>query len=225
MGRTIALALAGEGCDVAVHFHRSTDQARQTVEQIRAAGRRAELFHADLTAPTQIAAMFEDVEKCFGRLDILVNNAAVYHPTPIASLTAEQWDTELAVNARAPALCIRHAAERMAEGGVIINIVDIAAEKARASYLAYCASKAALLAVTKSAAKALAPNIRVNAVSPGAALWAEDSTSQECQKVLSQIPMRRLGCPADIAAAVVFLARADYITGQNLRVDGGWHTG
>jgi len=224
LGRAIALELAGAGADVALHHRSSAEGAREAASEIAALRRRAEVFGADLSDPAQIAGLFAAVARAFGRLDVLVNNAGVYSRTPIDTLTAEQWDAQFAVNARAPALCIRYAAGLMPEaGGAIVNIADIAAEKAWAGYPAYCASKAAMLALTKSAAKALAPRIRVNAVSPGAALWADGMSEEQKRAVLAQVPMGRPGSPEDVARAVVFLARQDYITAQNLRVDGGWH--
>ena len=227
IGRAIAIELARAGADIAVHYGRSQAQARDTAEQIRRLGRRAELFQADLRQPEQIASLLAAVGQAFGRLDVLVNSAAIYDRTPLAELTAEQWDTQMAVNARAAALCIRHALPLMREaGGAIINITDISAEKPWPGYAAYCASKAALVALTKSAAKALAGlKIRVNAVAPGVAEWHQGATEAQKQAVLAQVPLRRAGSAADVAAAVVFLARQDYITGQNLRVDGGWHMG
>jgi pteridine reductase len=168
--------------------------------------------------------MFRAVRKAFGRVDVLVNNAAVFHRTPIETLTADQWDLEMTVNARAPALCIRHVIPLMKRrGGAVINIADIQAERALPSYPAYCASKAALLALTQSAARALARHgIRVNAVSPGVALWPEGKTGKERKTVLAKIPLGRPGSPEEIAQAVLFLAQHEYVTGQNLRVDGGW---
>ena len=226
IGRAIALALAGAGADIALHFGRSGEEARRTADEIRAKNRRAELFPADLADPAQIERMFAAVAGTFGRLDVLVNNAAVYVRTPLEELTAEQWDAQIAVNARAPALCIRHAVGLIGEGGVIVNITDISAEKAWPGYPAYCASKAALLALTRSAAKALAGrNIRVNSVAPGLVVLPDDADDATIQRVLAQVPMRRPGRPEDIAAAVLFLVTNDYITGQNLRVDGGWHMG
>jgi len=223
IGRRIALHLAGAGAEVAVHYNRSKEQADRTADEIRAAGMRAETFRADLADPRQIEAMFAAVRETFGRLDVLVNNASVFERTPIEGLTAEQWDAQLAVNARAPALCIRHALLLMADGGAIVNLTDTTALHARAAFPAYCASKAALTAVTQSAARALAPRgIRVNAVAPGVALWEKAVTDDQKQKVLSRVPMRRPGSPEDIAEAVLFLIRADYITGQTLHVDGGW---
>jgi len=224
LGRAIVLALAGGGADIALHYGRSAAPARATADRVRAMGRRAELFQADLACPDAIAAMFEGVADAFGRLDVLVNSAGAYQRTPIETLAPAQWDAVMAVNARAPALCIRHASELMPDGGAIVNITDIAAEKGFGAYPAYCASKAALLGLTRSAAKALAPrNIRVNAVAPGVAAWQEGVTEKERQRVLAQVPMKHSGRAEDVAAAAVFLVRHDYITAQSLRVDGGWH--
>ena len=224
VGRAIALATARAGADVAVHYNRSGAQAQAAVEEIQAVGVAAEAIRADLADPAEIESMFSGIRERFGRLDVLVNSAAVFDRTPIESLTAEQWDAEMAVNARAAALCIRWAVPLMADGGTIVNIADVAAEKGWAGFPAYCASKAALLALTRSAAMALAGrNIRVNAVAPGVVQWQEGATEGEKQDVLSRVPLRRAGSADDVAAAVVFLARHDYMTGQNLRVDGGWN--
>jgi len=226
LGRAIVLELARRGVDIALHYGHSAEEAEQTAGEVREIGRRVEVFQADLTDQDAIASMFERVGAAFGRLDILVNNAATYHRTPIETLTAEQYDAAQAVNARGAALCIRHAQALMTEGGSIVNITDIAAEKAWGGYAAYCASKAALTSLTKSCAKALASrNIRVNAVAPGAILWDAAADEATQKQVLAQVPMKRTGRPADIAAAVAFLTEQDYITAQTLRVDGGWHMG
>jgi pteridine reductase len=229
VGRCIALSLARAGADVIVHYNRSEDDARQTASMIQDMGRRAELIRADLASPDQIEAMFAQLTEFFPDapkpLDLLVNNASVYHRTPLDTLTADQWDREMAVNARAPALCIKHAIKLMRPGAAIVNITDISAEDPRAALPAYCASKAALLAVTKSAAKALAPDIRVNAVAPGAIMWEESISDAQKQRVLDQVPMKRTGRPEDIAAAVIFLCQNQYITAQTIRVDGGWYLG
>jgi len=226
LGRAISLALAREGADLAIHYFHSTEQAEALAGEIRALGRKAATFRADLAAPEQIEAMFAAVQQTFGRVDVLVNNAAVYDATAIETLTAEQWDAQLAVNARAAALCIRHAAAMMPDGGAIINIADSSAEKGRAKFPAYCASKAALLALTKSCALALAGrNIRVNAVSPGVAMWEEETGKPVKQRVLSRVPLHKPGGAESIAQAALFLIADDYITAQNLRVDGGWHMG
>ena len=227
LGRAIAMELAAGGADIALHYGRSAEAAEQTAADIhQATGRRVELFQCDLREPAEIEAMFAQLATTLGRLDVLVNNAGAYRPTPIDTLTAEQWDGLFAINARAPALCIRHASALMQDGGAIVSITDIAAARGFAGYPAYCASKAALEGLTRSTAKALAPRgIRVNAVAPGIAEWSSDDSEAARKAVLAQVPMKRPGTPQDIAAAVAFLAAADYITGQVLRVDGGWHMG
>ncbi|MFA6133156.1 MAG: SDR family oxidoreductase [Phycisphaerae bacterium] len=223
LGKAIALALGEAGADLAIHFNGSSEQALEVARNIRAMGRRAEVFQADLANEADIEAMFHALARTFGRLDVLVNNAAIYHPTPLEQLTAAQWDAELAVNARAPALCIRHALPLMPDGSAIVNIADSAAERGRRDHVAYCASKAALISVTQSAARALAGrNIRVNAVGPGIALWQEGTSEEYKERVLPLVPLKRPGAPADVVNAVLFLLGSDYITGQNLHVDGGW---
>lgn len=225
IGREIALALAQAGADLALHYFHSAQPARQLTDEIRSLGRRAEAFQADLAVPQQIADLFEAVGAAFGHLDVLVNNAAVCHPTPIDTLTPQQWDDQLAVNARAAALCIHHALRWMSAGGTIVNIADAAAN-ARPDHVAYGASKAALVALTANCAVALAPRgIRVNAVSPGIALWQEGEGEELKQQMLHRIPLGRIGGAESVAQAVLFLIRSDYITAQNLRVDGGWHMG
>ena len=226
VGRAIALALGRAGADVIVHFNRSAGEAEAAADEIRALGVRADTVQADLVDPAAIEAMFAAVGDKFGRLDVLVNNAAVFERTPLESLTAEQWDSQMAVNARAPALCIARAIGLMADGGSIVNITDTSASRPWGGFGAYCASKAALAALTKSAAKALAGrDVRVNAVAPGVVQWDDDATADQRRAVLDQVPLRRPGDAEDIAAAVVFLAASDYITGQVLRVDGGWNMG
>jgi pteridine reductase len=167
--------------------------------------------------------MFSCVAREFPRIDVLVNNAAVFSRCPIESLESDQWDAIMAINARSPALCIKYALPMMNGGeGAIVNITDIAAENPLSAYAAYSASKAALLSLTKVAAKSLAKkNIRVNAVAPGIILWDENTTDAEKRAIMDKIPLNRSGRPEDIAAGVVFLAQHDYITGQTLRIDGG----
>jgi len=222
IGRTIALELARAGCNVALHYHTSSDDALSAADEIKRLGRRCETFRADLSEPDQISELFHAATESFGRIDILVNNAAICERTPLDSLTPEQWDRHFDLNVRAVALCMSAAAPLMTDGGAIINIADVSAESPWAGYPAYCSSKTALLALTRSGAKALAPQVRVNAVSPGLILWSEGISDKQRRKVLEHIPMKRTGRPEDIAAAVIFLARSDYITGGNIRVDGGW---
>lgn len=225
LGRAICIALARRGADIALHHNSSSDAARATAQEIEALGRKVHLLQADLSDPAAIERMFAQLTAETGRLDILVNSASRFTATPLESLTAEQWDIEQAVNVRAPALCIHHAIALMPHGGSIINIGDSAAERGRRNFIAYCASKGGLAYLTRSAARALAgQNIRVNMVSPGVAAWPPDATEEQKQHILRSVPMGRAGTAEDIAQAVAFLASSAYITGQNLRVDGGWNT-
>ena len=223
IGRVTALSLARAGCDVVVHYNRSKSDAKATAGEIAKIGRRSETVQADLVDPARIEAMFTLIAQKFQRIDVLVNNAAIFARSHIETLESGQWDAMMAVNARAAALCIRYALPLMNAGeGAIVNITDVAAETPWPAYAAYCASKAALLSLTKNAAKALAgKNIRINAVAPGAILWNDNTTDTEKQSLMDKIPLKRFGKPEDIAAAVVFMAQHDYITGQTLRVDGG----
>jgi len=224
IGRAIALALGRAGASVIVHYNRSVDEADATAEQVRALGVKAEAIRADLTSVEQIRAMFAAAAERFGRLDVLVNNASTFYPTPLAELTEENWDKLLTVNAKAPTFCIQAAAElmRAGGGGCIINITDISASRPWRTFVAYCASKAALAAVTISAAKALAVDgIRVNAVAPGVIAPPPDATPESVARLIKPVPLGRKGEPEDVAAAVVFLATNDYITGQTINVDGG----
>ena len=161
----------------------------------------------------------------FGRLDALVNNASTFHATPMGTSTAQDWDTLFASNARAPFFLAQAAAPHLkASRGAIVNLVDIYAERPLANHPLYCMAKAALLMATKSLALELAPEVRVNAVAPGAILWPEhDEANGEAQAaLLARTPLSRTGTPEEIAEAVRWLLRdASYVTGQVMRVDGG----
>lgn len=224
VGKGIAVALAQAGAGVIVHYNHSREPAEKTAAQIRQLGVEALVVQADLQHPDQIAEMFETITNHFGHLEILVNSAAAYDPTPIDELTAEQWDKQMTTNARAPALCIRYAIPLMhLHGGAIINITDIQLRRPRADFIAYTASKGALLALTRACAKALAErNIRVNCISPGIAEFNENDAPEKVRKMLDEIPLHRSGSPEEIGQAAVFLVEHDYITGQELRVEGGW---
>jgi pteridine reductase len=223
IGRAIALALARAGADVAVHYNRSAAEAEGTVEEIRRLGVRALAVRADLRRLDEIEAMFAAVAEAFGRLDVLVNNASVFYPTPLGELTEAEWEESLGVNAKAPAFCIQAAGRLMrAGGGAIVNVTDIAAARPWRTFVAYCASKAALAAVTVSAAKALAPaGIRVNAVAPGVIEPPAGTSPESVSRLVRDVPLGRRGSPDDVAAAVLFLLRSDYVTGQTVTVDGG----
>ena len=226
VGRAIALALARAGADVAVHHFHSQAGAQEVVGEIERLGRRGVALRADLRDPAAIAELLAGVRSRFGRLDVLVNNAAAYDRTPLETLTAEQWDSQFTVNVRAAALCIRQALPLMGRDSCIVNIADVCVDRVWPSCPAYAASKAALLSLTQTAAKALAGrDIRVNSVAPGLAMWPEGFDEARKAEIVAGVPLGRSGTPEMVADAVLFLCRQDYITGENIRLDGGWHLG
>jgi NAD(P)-dependent dehydrogenase (short-subunit alcohol dehydrogenase family) len=224
LGRAIALELARAGADVAVGYHRSARAARETRRALEAAGVRAVAIRADLGRPADARRLVADAARALGRLDVLVNNAAVFPRTPFLATTPAQFDRVIAVNLRGAFFCAQAFARRAgARGrGRIVNVADVAAVRAWPGYVPYCVSKAGIAMLTRGLAAALAPRIQVNAVAPGVVLPPEGFPPQALARLVRRVPMRRRGDPGDVAAAVRFFASCpDYITGQCLFVDGG----
>ncbi|MGI9079096.1 MAG: SDR family oxidoreductase [Gemmatimonadaceae bacterium] len=222
VGQAIALALGERGMRVAVHYHESADGAEQTASRIRAAGGLADTFRSDLRDVHACETLIRDVERSFGALDALINSAAVMVRTPIGSVTATQWDDMFAVNLRAPFFCAQAAAETLGKrGGAIVNIADLAGLESWPAYVPHGISKAGVIQMTRSLARALAPGVRVNAVAPGAVLLPEDFGDEETAHLEGTTPLGRIGAPQDVARAVLYLLEADYVTGETLVVDGG----
>jgi pteridine reductase len=223
VGRAIALALGREGADVAIGYRRSAAAARATVAELRALGVRAAAIPADLGDPAAARRLVAQAVARLGRLDLLVNNAAIFFRTPFAQTTPAQFDQLIAVNLRGAFFCAQAAARAMARrGGRIVNIADVGAARAWPSYIAYGISKAGIVMLTKGLAVALAPAISVNAVGPGVVALPEGFPRESRRRIAASIPMGRYGAPEDVAAAVCFFATCpDYITGQILFVDGG----
>lgn len=221
VGRAIALALGARGYDIGLHYHRSADDAQRTADEIRALGRRVALLPADLADARAACELPERCTAALGGLSALVNNASVFSRMTLNELTPAAWNETLAINLTAPALLSRHAATLLVEGGAIVNVCDVAAERPFKAYLAYSVSKAGLVALTRATAVQLAPRIRVNGVSPGVALWPEDYSDDLKRRLTARIPAMRAGSPDEISAAVAFLvADATYVTGVILPVDG-----
>ena len=223
VGRSIALALAERGAELVVHYHGSEREAHDVLARAKQLGRKPVAARADLAISADIDALAETAVRAFGRIDILVNSAAIFYRTPIATLTEADWDRFLTVNLKAPFLLCRRVGELMSRqgSGKIVNVADIAGTKVWAEYIPYSVSKAGLLALTTGLAKALAPAVQVNAIAPGTVLLPDGSSAEERVRALARVPLQRLGSPEDIARAAVYLIQSDFVTGEVLTVDGG----
>jgi pteridine reductase len=223
VGREIARALAEAGADVAIGYRRSAAPARATARELETRGVRAVALRADLARPREAGALVTAAVRRLGRLDVVVNNAALFFRTPVLAATPAQFDRLLAVNLRAPFFVSQAAARVMSRrGGRIINIADVGAVRAWPGYVPYGISKAGVVMLTRGLAAALAPRIQVNAVAPGVVLLPEGFPRESARRLAARIPMGRHGRPTDVAQAVRFFATcSDYITGQILFVDGG----
>ncbi|QOJ15090.1 MAG: SDR family oxidoreductase [Planctomycetia bacterium] len=223
IGRAIAERLADAGCNVALHCRHADEHAHACRDACAARGVRAVTLEASLLDPDAVAALPGLVVAEFGRLDILINNAATFEPMSLADFSLDRWQRDLAVNLTAPMILAHASAAALrSAGGRVINLCDAAAERPFPGYLSYCTSKAALESLTRSLALALAPEVCVVGVAPGVALWPDPMDSATKERLLSRIPLGRSGEPSDIAELIHFLLeRGDYITGQILRVDGG----
>lgn len=224
LGQAIALGLAEAGADLAVHYHGSEEGAGETVRKAVQMGLHAQAFQADLTLPSEIDRLFDEVLHDGRPLDLLVNSAANWIPASLEDLTAEMWDQVLDLNLRASFLCSRRAALRMqdAGGGRIINVACVFGFRPLSRYIAYSVSKAGVIMMTRALALALAPTVQVNAVAPGTVLFQEDVSEEYKGRVLARVPAGREGRPEDIVETVLFLATGpSYITGQVIAVDGG----
>ena len=224
VGRAIALRMADAGFDIAFTYLTSQKPADQLVQDLRAKGKSALAIQADLTQPeNSIDPIYKSVFDRFARLDLLVNSASIYEKDAQGVAAIAQMRRLSSIHIEAPLLLARTFTPMLkAAGGSIINMVDLMAERPIPGYLNYCASKAGLWNLTLGLARALAPEIRVNAIAPGVVQWPQDYPLDEREKYLRRVPLARPGTPADVAQAVHFLATTGtYITGQILRIDGG----
>jgi NAD(P)-dependent dehydrogenase (short-subunit alcohol dehydrogenase family) len=219
VGRAIALALADAGFDVAIAFHRSAAEARRTVDELRRRGAAARAIRADLRDAHAARPLVAQAVRALGGLDVLVNSAALFYRTPLATATRAQWDQLLALNLRSAFFCTQAAAARMAQGGHVVNVGDVITRLTRPGWAAYTVSKAGLEALTRAlAAELRAQRIAVNCVAPGAVLKPDRLPAARWRA----ITRGHAGSPGDVAAAVVFFATCPvYVTGQVLSVDGG----
>ncbi|MEL7028907.1 MAG: SDR family oxidoreductase [Pseudomonadota bacterium] len=226
VGRALALALASRGRRVAVHFNRSAEPAEAVVEDIRKAGGEAAAVHADLAAEAGIAQLIDRAADALGDpIGCLVNNASVFEDDGVETMTQASWDLHMAVNLRAPIKLIQDFAgqEGGALSGVAVNIVDQRVLKPTPQFLSYTASKAALYAMTRTLAQALAPRIRVNAIGPGPTLRNKRQSEEDWRKQNAATILGTGSEPEDIAGALLYLLDAKAVTGQMIAVDGGQH--
>lgn len=227
IGRVIALQLAQAGAHVVIHYHHSEKEAHslgRTLE--KEFGTQAQLVQGDLKKFSSLKEIADEGWKAFGKIDILVNNASTFYPTPLGEVKEEQWDELFSVNAKAPFFLSEMIGLKMKKRkkGKIILIADWAGQRPYSGYIPYCASKAALLSINQGLAKTLAPEVQVNAILPGPILWPENMAEKAKSAVLAKTPLAKVGSPKDVASTVRFLIEGnDFMTGSELHVDGGRH--
>jgi pteridine reductase len=229
VGRSIALALAREGAHVAITYHASADQAQQTVAEIKAGGVGALAVQCDQSDSTQVVAVFDAIQARWDRLDILVNSAAIMRQKPFLDITPQDWDATIGINLTGPFLFSQHAGRMMLARSstaneasvVVVNIADEAGLTPWSRYVHHSISKAGVIMLTRAAALALAPKVRVNAIVPGPVLKPEGWTDERWETLRPSTPLDRLGSPQDVIEAMLYLVRAEFVTGDVLVVDGG----
>ena len=225
IGAKMAETLHDAGINIAIHFNSSSDSATELCAQLNA--KRADssiTLKADLTNQEALEHLVPSLIEQTHRLDVLINNASTFYPTPIQSITLTDWDDLIGTNLKAPLFLCKYAAEYLKKSsGVILNIIDIHAKKPLKDHSIYGSAKAGLATLTRSLAKDLAPDVRVNGISPGLILWPEDEPPEDIKNnILEQIPLKNPGTPEDIAQCALFLIQdAPYATGQIIAVDGG----
>jgi len=228
LGSAITLALAQAGCNCICHYNTNRQFAEQLTEKIQTLGKKAVAVQADMRRPEAIEKLFAEVAK-FDMPGVLINSAAVFSKQGLSEMTFEETEEILKLNLIGPIMACRYFAElinsRLPDAGPqaakIINIADVGGVRPWANYVAYCSSKAGLIAATKALAKELAPAICVNAVAPGVITWRDDFNEADKARQLALIPAERIGRINEVTSAIIFLLKNDYITGQVLNIDGG----
>jgi len=222
IGKAISFALARAGYAIALHYHKSHQEALDTVTELERLGVPVFPFQADLTSPEEIQLMFEQIDRVPYELSVLVNSAAVMARGNLKSMPVEEWNSVFDLNIRAAHINGQYAYHRMKNGGSIINITDTGFNKTWTGFPAYTISKSALETLTRLQAKTYAPNVRVNAIAPGLILPPEDVPQDEWKRLIDRLPLKRAGSPDAVAQTVTFLIQNEYITGTTIFVDGGY---
>ena len=225
VGRALALGLAQRGANVVVHYNRSAGPAQEVVEEIHALGVGAIAAQADLASMAQLPMVVSAGVEAFGQVDILVNSAAIWEPGTVLDATEDNWDRHMTINCKAPFFLSQAFARNLAPGqrGHIINIVDWRAVRPGVAYVPYTIAKAGLLAMTKSLAVGLGPDVQVNAIAPGAILPPVGEDGGYFDRVAHTIPAKRTGAPGELVKAMLYLLDADFVTGELIYVTGGQH--
>ena len=224
VGRAIALAIGAAGMRVVVHYNGSADGARETARMIEESGGAASVVQSDLSDPAAAERLIDETVEREGSLAVLVNSAAMMLRTPVGETTVAEWDEMFALNVRAPYFLAQRAAPALrAAGGSIVNVADLAAFETWPAYVPHGMTKAAIVQMTRALAHALAPDVRVNAVAPGVVLLPDGWSDADAERLRRTTPLQRLGTPDDVAAAVLYLIGAEYVTGEVITIDGGRH--
>ena len=225
IGKEMALSFFNKGWDIVIHYNSSKEEAEALADQMNSErNNSAMLVQANLDNANEVEMLVEKILSKNGSIDALINNASTFYPTPIGTFSEENWNALMGSNLKAPLFLIQSFYKELEKNkGFIINVTDINVDRALVNHSIYLAAKSGLQTLTKSLAKELAPNIRVNAIAPGAILEPPntDWTAEQKNNIINAVPMRRMGTEKDIVDAAIYLSEAEYITGQILNVDGG----
>lgn len=225
IGKEMALSFFKKGWDIVIHFNASKDEAESLADQMNAERfNSAMLVQANLDNTNEVKKLVAKIQSNNISIDALINNASTFYPTPIGTFSEENWDALMGSNLKAPLFLIQSFHKQLNKNkGFIINITDINVDKALVNHSIYLAAKSGLQTLTKALAKELAPHIRVNAIAPGAILEPPNTewTSEQKNKIIDAVPLKRMGSEKDIVDAAIYLSEAEYVTGQILNIDGG----
>ncbi|MGB1330299.1 MAG: pteridine reductase [Gammaproteobacteria bacterium] len=225
IGKEMALSFFNKGWDIVIHYNSSKEEAEALADQMNSErNNSAMLVQANLDNANEVEMLVEKILSKNGSIDALINNASTFYPTPIGTFSEENWNALMGSNLKAPLFLIQSFYKELEKNkGFIINVTDINVDRALVNHSIYLAAKSGLQTLTKSLAKELAPNIRVNAIAPGAILEPPntDWTAEQKNNIINAVPMKRMGTEKDIVDAAIYLSEAEYVTGQILNIDGG----